>query len=59
MQKEKIPESEEVMRLKRELKEVKLALYQERMRADAYDTMINVTEEMFKIPIRKKAGTKQ
>lgn len=59
MKKEKIPESEEVSRLKRELKEAKLALYQERMRADAYDMMIDVAEEMFKIPIRKKAGTKQ
>ena len=52
-------ESEEISRLKRELKESKLAIYQERMRADAYDTMIDVAEEMFKIPIRKKAGTKQ
>ena len=52
-------ESEEITRLKRELKEAKLALYQERMRADSYDTMIDVAEEMFKIPIRKKAGTKQ
>lgn len=52
-------ESEEINRLKRELKKSKLALYQERMRADAYDTMIDVAEEMFKIPIRKKAGTKQ
>ncbi len=52
-------ESKEITRLKRELKEAKLALYQERMRADSYDTMIDVAEEMFKIPIRKKAGTKQ
>ncbi|RHJ85286.1 transposase [Parabacteroides sp. AM08-6] len=52
-------ETEEITRLKRELKEAKLALYQERMRADAHDTMIDVAEEMFKIPIRKKAGTKQ
>lgn len=59
MKKEKVTESEEVIRLKRELKEAKLALYQEKMRADLYDTMIDVAEEMFKIPIRKKAGTKQ
>lgn len=59
MKKEKLAESEEIIRLKRELKEAKLALYQAQMRADAYDTMIDVAEEMFKIPIRKKAGTKQ
>ena len=62
MKKEKAPqseESEEIKRLRQELKEAKLALYQEKMRADAYDTMIDVAEEMFRIPIRKKAGTKQ
>lgn len=51
--------SAEVARLKKELKDAKLALYQSQMRADAYDTMIDVAEDMFKIPIRKKAGTKQ
>ena len=29
------------------------------MRADFYDTMIDVAEEMFGIEIRKKAGTGQ
>lgn len=62
MKKDKTPrssESEELIRLRLELKQAKLSLYQERMRADAYDTMIDVAEEMFRIPIRKKAGTKQ
>lgn len=62
MKKERNPEggeSEEIARLTRELKETKLALYQQKMHADAYDTMIDVAEEMFNIPIRKKAGTKQ
>lgn len=59
MKTEKQPESSEIIRLKRELKEAKLSLYQEKMRADLYDKMIDVAEEMFKIPIRKKAGTKQ
>lgn len=61
-EKEKTPpssESEESKRLRQELKEAKLALYQEKMRADAYNTMIKVAEEMFRIPIRKKADTKQ
>lgn len=51
--------SEEIARLQKELKETKLALYQAQMRADVSETMIDVAEEMFKIPIRKKAGTKQ
>lgn len=52
-------ESSELARLRKELKETQLALYQARMKADAYNTMIDVAEEMFKIPIRKKANTKQ
>ena len=42
----------EVTRLRKELR-------QEKMRAEALDTMIDVAEEMFNIPVRKKAGTKQ
>ena len=34
-------------------------LKHEKMRAHAYDTMIDVAEEMFNIPIRKKVDTKQ
>lgn len=42
----------EVTRLRKELR-------QEKMRSEALDTMIDVAEEMFNIPVRKKAGTKQ
>lgn len=42
----------EVTRLRKELREQK-------MRAEALDTMIDVAEETFNIPVRKKAGTKQ
>lgn len=42
----------EITRLRKELR-------QEKMRADALDTMVDVAEEMFNIPVRKKAGTKQ
>ena len=52
-------ESEEIARLRKELKKVKMDLEHEKMRATAFDTMIDVAEEMFHIPIRKKAGTKQ
>ena len=43
---------EEVFRLKKELRH-------EKMRADAYDMMINLAEDAFKIPIRKKSGAEQ
>jgi transposase len=42
----------EVVRLQSELK-------YERLRADAYDEMINVAESKFNIAIRKKAGVKR
>jgi transposase-like protein len=52
-------ESEEVQQLKLENKRLKAELAGARLRAKAYDTMIDVAEEMFQIPIRKKPGTKQ
>ena len=42
----------EITRLRKELRH-------EKMRADALDTMVDVAEEMFNIPVRKKAGAKQ
>ena len=42
----------EISRLKRELDDAVL-------RADAYNEMINVAEERFSIPTRKKAGARQ
>lgn len=42
----------EVLRLKKELK-------QEKVRADAYDMMIDLAENAFNIPIRKKSGAEQ
>ncbi len=52
-------ESEEIRELKRQLQQKELALKKEKMRADFYNEMVDVAEEMFNIPIRKKAGTKQ
>ena len=45
--------------LRKEVMELKKKLYDETMRADFYDTMIDVAEEMFGIEIRKKADTGQ
>ena len=50
-------QSEEIKALKAEVLELKKKLYEETMRADFYDTMIDVAEEMFDIEIRKKADT--
>ncbi len=51
--------SEENEALRKEIMELKRKLYDETMRADFYDTMIDVAEEMFNIEIRKKADTGQ
>ena len=51
--------SEENKALRKEVLELKKRLYDETMRADFYDTMIDVAEEMFGIEIRKKADTGQ
>ena len=53
------PSQDEAVALKSEILRLKKELKDAQMRAHAYDTMIDVAEEMFNIPIRKKAGTKQ
>lgn len=45
--------------LESELAQLKEELKYQRLRADAYDEMINVAEEQFNIKIRKKAGAGQ
>lgn len=50
---------EQIKELKAQLKKKEKELELERLRSHAYDKMIDVAEEMFNIPIRKKAGTKQ
>lgn len=52
-------QAEEIKVLRAEILELKKKLHQETMRADFYDTMVDVAEEMFNIEIRKKAGTGQ
>ena len=51
--------SEELKRLRLENKRLKTELAQSELRAKAYNKMIDVAEDMFKIPIRKKPGAKQ
>lgn len=50
---------EQIKELKEQLKKKEKELELEKLRSHAYDKMIDVAEEMFNIPIRKKAGTKQ
>ena len=51
--------TEDYDKLRAEVTRLRKELRQEKMRAEALDTMIDVAEEIFNIPVRKKAGTKQ
>ena len=50
---------EDVQALQAEVARLKKELRHEKMRADAYDMMIDLAEDAFKIPIRKKSGAEQ
>ena len=50
---------EQIKELKAQLKQAKKEAEYEKLRAHAFDTMINLAEEKFNIPIRKKSGTKR
>lgn len=50
---------EQIRELQAQLKQAQKEAELEKLRAKAYDTMINVAEETFNIPIRKKSGTKR
>ncbi len=41
------------------IRDLEQALEQERIRSQAYEEMINIAEDHFKIPISKKSNTKQ
>lgn len=50
---------EQIRELRAKLKKACKDAEYERLRAHAFDTMINLAERTFNIPIRKKSGTKQ
>jgi Transposase and inactivated derivatives len=56
---EVMSESEAIKQLKKELRLAKKALAESELKVKALDRMIDISEERFKIPIRKKPGTKQ
>lgn len=51
--------AEEIKALQQEVLDLKKKLYDETMRADFFETMVDVAEDMFDIAIRKKAVTGQ
>ena len=57
--KKKDASEEDYDKLRAEVTRLRKELRQEKMRSEALDTMIDVAEEMFNIPVRKNAGTKQ
>lgn len=50
---------EDYDKLRAEAERLRKELRVQKMRAEALDTMIDVAEEMFDIPIRRKAGGKK
>lgn len=52
-------QAEEIKALQKEVLDLKKRLYDETMRADFFETMVDVAEDMFDIDIRKKAVTGQ
>ncbi|MFR9511700.1 MAG: transposase [Rikenellaceae bacterium] len=50
---------QKIKELEAQNKRLQQALELEKLRSKAFDTMINVAEETFNIPIRKKSGTKR
>ncbi len=50
---------DELKALREEVMDLKKKLYDETMRADFFETMVDVAEETFNIEIRKKADTGQ
>ena len=52
-------QAEEIKALQQEVLDLKKKLYDETMRADFFETMVDVAEDMFDIAIRKKTVTGQ
>jgi len=53
------PEASDAQSLQEKIASLEQQLKKEKLRAVAYDTMIDIAEKKFNIPIRKKAGAKQ
>ena len=51
--------TDDVQVLRARIDELEKQLRYEKMRAEAYNTMIDLAEDAFKVPIRKKSGAKR
>lgn len=51
--------TDDVNVLRARIEELEEQLRHEKMRAEAYNTMIDLAESTFKVPIRKKSGAKR
>lgn len=49
----------EIARLREKIKQLEDLLEYEKLRSEAYETMIRIAEKEFKLPIKKKLGAKQ
>jgi transposase-like protein len=49
----------EIARLRAQIKQLEDQLEYEKLRSEAYETMIRIAEKEFKLPIKKKFGAKQ
>lgn len=48
----------EIVRLREKIKQLEDQLEYEKLRSEAYETMIRIAEKEFKVPIKKKFGAK-
>ncbi len=51
--------TDDVQVLRARIEELEEQLRHEKMRSEAYSTMIDLAESTFKVPIRKKSGAKR
>jgi len=59
LQEGQIGSTDDVNVLRARIEELEEQLRHEKMRAEAYNTMIDLAESTFKVPIRKKSGAKR
>lgn len=55
----KPPPEERIRELEAENRRLNKALDLEKLRSEAFSTMIDLAEKAFNIPVRKKSGTRQ
>jgi hypothetical protein len=59
MAKKKLSDKEKIKLLERQLKESQQQLKYQKLKSEAYETMIEIAEEEFNIKIEKKSGARQ